>query len=504
MHYTGTLDSDGTQFDSSRDRGDPFTFTLGQGQVIKGWDASVATMKKGERSTVIIRGDYGYGETGSPPKIPANATLRFDIELLSWRSSKDITGDGGVIRTVLQEGSGWQNPGQDDELTVKYTVFAHDGDEKKEGALYTTPEDGITIVLSRAADAGQPSPPFFCRALDVALPKMKKGEQSRLKVAADYAPNGEPVTVELELVDWKKVEKLPGGVVKKTLVSSEEWQTPNEGATVTLVLEGKLHSTNTPFVTYEESNPLIVQTDADALPEGLEQAVMKMKKGEVCEVFVPAASGYGEAGCPSLNVPANADLVYQVTLINLENAKGTWEMSTAEKLQAAASRKERGNGYWKEGRVARAVRQWKQAEEVVQYDDGFEPSEKAEAKAIKKSVQLNLAAAYLKQGEYAAARKSADEVLVHDSLNLKALYRRAQAFVGTAEFVEAEQDIKAGLGIEPGSRDFIALKKRWKVLSSAAAKKEAKLYGRMFAKPSKEDKPLGEGNEEEQQPHETA
>jgi FKBP-type peptidyl-prolyl cis-trans isomerase len=74
VHYTGTL-TDGTKFDSSVDRGEPFSFTLGAGQVIKGWDKGVATMKQGEKVLLTLRHDYAYGDNGSPPKIPGGATL---------------------------------------------------------------------------------------------------------------------------------------------------------------------------------------------------------------------------------------------------------------------------------------------------------------------------------------------------------------------------------------------------------------------------------------------
>jgi FK506-binding protein 4/5 len=83
VHYVGTL-LDGTKFDSSRDRGEPFTFTLGAGHVIKGWDVGVASMKEGELANLICRHDYAYGESGSPPTIPPNATLKFEVELLGW------------------------------------------------------------------------------------------------------------------------------------------------------------------------------------------------------------------------------------------------------------------------------------------------------------------------------------------------------------------------------------------------------------------------------------
>lgn len=82
VHYVGTLESNGDKFDSSRDRDEPFEFTIGQG-VIEGWSLGVATMKVGERSIFHIASQYGYGDSGSPPKIPGGATLVFDIELLS-------------------------------------------------------------------------------------------------------------------------------------------------------------------------------------------------------------------------------------------------------------------------------------------------------------------------------------------------------------------------------------------------------------------------------------
>ncbi|XP_061534224.1 peptidyl-prolyl cis-trans isomerase FKBP4 [Phycodurus eques] len=120
VHYVGTL-LDGTPFDSSRDRGEKFSFELGKGQVIKAWDLGVATMKEGELCQLICGPEYAYGSAGTPPKIPPNATLVFEVELFDFRG-EDLTEDedGGIIRRVITRGHGYAKPNEGASVEVSF------------------------------------------------------------------------------------------------------------------------------------------------------------------------------------------------------------------------------------------------------------------------------------------------------------------------------------------------------------------------------------------------
>ena len=103
VHYVGTL-TDGSKFDSSRDRPGFFEFDVGIGRVIKGWDKGICTMNMGEKCVLLCRSDYAYGASGSPPKIPPNAWLQFEVELFSWKEKrKEKFGMSNEVRVAEAE-----------------------------------------------------------------------------------------------------------------------------------------------------------------------------------------------------------------------------------------------------------------------------------------------------------------------------------------------------------------------------------------------------------------
>ncbi|KAI3772846.1 hypothetical protein L6452_04040 [Arctium lappa] len=485
VHYTGTL-LDGTRFDSSRDRGTPFKFTLGQGQVIKGWDHGIKTMKKGENALFTIPAELAYGESGSPPTIPSNATLQFDVQLLSWVSVKDICKDGGIFKKIVKKGEKWENPKDLDEVLVNYEVRLEDG-------TLVAKSDGVEFTVKDG---------HFCPALSKAVKTMKKGEKVILTVKPQYGfgekgkqasgnegqvPANATLQITLELESWKTVSNITTDkkVVKKILKEGEGYERPNEGAVVQVKLVGRLQD-GTIFMKkgYDDTEPYEFKTDEEHVIDGLDRAVITMKKGEVAILTIEPEYGFGstESKQELAVVPPNSTVSYEIELVSFIKDKESWDMNTQEKIEAAGKKKEEGNTFFKAGKYLRAAKRYEKAAKLIEYDTSFGEEEKKQAKALKVSCNLNNAACKLKLKDYKQAEKLCTKVLEMESRNVKALYRRAQAYINVEDLDLAELDIKKALEIDPDNRD---VKVEYKVLKEKMKeynKKDAKFYGNMFAK----------------------
>ncbi|KAL4645833.1 peptidyl-prolyl cis-trans isomerase FKBP5-like [Arapaima gigas] len=370
VHYTGKL-LNGKKFDSSLDRKEPFSFSLGKGQVIKAWDLGVATMQRGEVCMFLCKPEYAYGTAGSPPKIAPNSSLLFEVELLSFKG-EELTEDGGVIRRIKVKGQGFQ-----------------------------------------------------C---------------------------------------------------------------PNEGATVTVHLQG---SCSGKVFDLRDVSFVVGEAEDVDVPLGVDRAMEKMQQGECSLLYLKPKYGFGREGRPNLNIGPNAELMYEVTLHSFQKAKDPWEMDVKEKLDLAVQVKQKGTQYFKAGRYPQAVIQYQRIVSWLELECCLQEEQQQAVRALLLVAQLNLALCYLRLHEYAHVVDNCNKVIELDAKNEKALYRRGEARLLRNEFSLAMDDFQRVLQVNPLNR---AARTQISVCQQKIREyheRDKKIYANMFQKFAERDAKAG-------------
>ncbi|GAB4852375.1 hypothetical protein Ancab_016567 [Ancistrocladus abbreviatus] len=357
-------------------------FYLKDGHLIPALLKVIRTMKMGERANLMIQPQYGFGDAARHGNdeycsVPRNSVLVIDVELVSFKSVIDVTGDSKVIKKIIKEGEGNAIANEGAAITMKYIAKLEDGTifEKKgfdgEAPLEFIVDEGAPVYCPvRASDSW----------LDRAAATMKKGEQAVLTVSPDYG------------------------------------------------------------------------------------------------------FGYIEVHRDLATVPPSSNLVYEVEMLDFVKEKAPWEMSSQERIEAAGKKKEEGNLLFKSEKYQRAGRKYDKAADYVSEEGTFGHEEQKLAKALRVSCWLNGAACSLKLKDYKEAIKLCSKVLDIEFHNVKALYRRAQAFMENADLEYAELDIKKASEVDPENREVKLLQRSLKQRQSENNKRDAKLYAHMFSR----------------------
>lgn len=497
MHYKGTL-LDGVMFDSSYERA-PFSFKLGDGKVIRGWDIAAKTMAKGEKAKVTLRPEYGYGKQGSPPKIPSNATLVFEMELISWSSKRDVYDDGTVIKSEIDTGDGWERPGKLAEVTCKVLTALSDGETR--GKVLNESERTFALGTGVVPEVW-----------DKVIQDMKKGARVQLVCkpphiggpSIDFIPEGTKcIEYDIELVEWLKVEDIHGDgtLVKKVLREGDGWERPKDGSSVKINATYSVIGKDTEFCKVEDSK--FVVGDGDVV-DGIDKVVQTMKTREKALITIDAKHAFKSATnlltseIAAEGVSIDDGISVELEVIEFEKAKDMWSMSFEEKAKMMEVRKKKGNELIKVGRNELARKSYERA--VAFFDS---PTSELDAD-LKKRVNtllvqchLNLAICNNRLGDRTKIIEHCKKALEIEPGNIKALYRRGCAYLEMDEFYSAESDLKYAMSLDKNNMDLrrkhVELRKR----RAEQDKRDRELYSNMFSR-------LAEMEEKEMKPMEAS
>lgn len=466
VHYVGRLGSDGSEFDSSRRQGFPIIFMLSRRDMIKGLVFGLQTMAKGELARFTIEPAYAYGPRGRPEKsIPGDTNLIFEVELLGWPSDSDFFGDGGVLKTVIREGCGKDFPKVDDEVLISLQLRTVDG------SMIEAEAQSEYVIGSQKL-------PQMAKVCDMVLCGMTRGEEIDLQLSGAYAhantsAEGSIVNLALKEIYCTKTLSLSDSIsiIKKRVKEGEGRSMPRDGSMVALGLESVIVDT----VALDGFVPRVLEYrlgNGDVC-DALELAASDMKKSETAVLTFPASEFHAQLGLLGEASTVQA----RVKLVAFSYVPEILDMKADEKVQFAAMRKEVGTNLFKQARFKKALQLYQRAIDIVEDLDSFQTVNRGKAQELKKSCQMNKAVCHLRLEEFRAALSACEAVLDWSGHDVKAVYRRAQAYFGLGELPACVLDCKRVLEVEPQSRDARALLKQ----ALAQKKQDHKLSAGLFS-----------------------
>ncbi|CAE8677301.1 unnamed protein product, partial [Polarella glacialis] len=487
------------------DEGGLTRFTVGQGQVIRGLEVGILTMRLGETAkfrlsaefsadpsslpgSADLAGSRSFPEAGSTSRgqvldlpgfrlaaaarLPGKAiVLVLEVSFVDWISRCDLFEDGSAIKSLLRRGDDKRKPvlGQVCLVSASLRLLV----EALEHGIASSTLLGPAPVFAPGGERG-PGQGLSWRLLDKVLLSMRRGEKAAVDCTEEVLLDGAPANLlstdpflsekgsqhsssrwllELELQEFLETSDISferdASVTMRSLRCRDSWPKCQDAGRCSLNAKSVTDSDGNVHV--EDATLHFVLGSGEVCDE-LEAVAAAMQIGERAEVFCR------HSVCePKLGLEGKG-LKFRFQVLGYE--PGPWEQAKGDeaKLQALLARKEKGIEVLRAGRHRLAAYHFNRTHELLGYVDDFHgvqggEDRKAKVAELKKACLLNRALCLLKDDRFKAVLKACDLVLDEEPRNMKALFRRAQAHLGLEDCFNALRDTRAVLQLEPGSSD---------------------------------------------------
>ncbi|KAL8039289.1 hypothetical protein ABFX02_10G025700 [Erythranthe guttata] len=443
---------DGVVVESTRaeigGNGNPKRQVLGKSKIILGLLEGIPTMLNGEVAMFKMKPELHYGEEDCPVSVadgfPKDDELHFEIELIDFSKVKVISEDLGVLKKVKEEGQGWEQPRE------PYEVKAWISGKSAAGKLIFSHSQGEPYFFT----FGKSEIP---KGLEMGIGTMSRGEKAVIYVTKEYLtqcpliPSVEGITeihFEVELVHFVQVRDVlgDGRLIKRRVRDGRgefPMDCPLQDSLLHVHYKGMLlNEEKTVFYdTRADDNgqPLEFRSGEGLVPEGFEMCTRLMLPGEIALVTCPPDYAYDKFPRPA-KVPEGVYIQWEIELLDYEKQKDWTGFNFREIMDDVEKIKGTGNRLFKEGKYELAKAKY---EHVLREFNHVNPQDDDEGKEFSDTrnlLHLNMAACWLKMGEFRKSIEACNKVLEANPAHAKALYRRGMAYMAGGDFEEARAD----------------------------------------------------------------